>query len=86
MLSNHKASVLAIVGKSIALRDYPGFAVLGLFSLFGGVDLALPFLLDQMQIPSERRKINERTKDTNGFDGRRSDCLFDEMKMFICIQ
>ena len=41
------------VGKSIALTAYPGFAVLGLFTLFGGVDLALPFLLDQMQIPSD---------------------------------
>jgi ABC-type amino acid transport substrate-binding protein len=41
------------VGKNIALTAYPGFAVLGLFTLFGGVDLALPFLLDQMQIPSD---------------------------------
>jgi ABC-type amino acid transport substrate-binding protein len=41
------------VGKKIALTAYPGFAVLGLFTLFGGVDLALPFLLDQMQIPSD---------------------------------
>jgi Na+/H+-dicarboxylate symporter/ABC-type amino acid transport substrate-binding protein len=41
------------VGKSIALTDYPGFAVLGLFTLFGGVDLALPFLLDQMQLSAD---------------------------------
>jgi Na+/H+-dicarboxylate symporter/ABC-type amino acid transport substrate-binding protein len=45
------------VGKSIALSDYPGFAVLGLFTLFGGVDLALPFLLDQMQIPSDMYQL-----------------------------
>ena len=45
------------VGKSIALVDYPGFAVLGLFTLFGGVDLALPFLLDQMQIPSDMYQL-----------------------------
>jgi Na+/H+-dicarboxylate symporter/ABC-type amino acid transport substrate-binding protein len=45
------------VGKSIALTDYPGFAVLGLFTLFGGVDLALPFLLDQMQIPSDMYQL-----------------------------
>jgi Na+/H+-dicarboxylate symporter len=45
------------VGKSIALADYPGFAVLGLFTLFGGVDLALPFLLDQMQIPSDMYQL-----------------------------
>jgi Na+/H+-dicarboxylate symporter len=45
------------IGKSIALADYPGFAVLGLFTLFGGVDLALPFLLDQMQIPSDMYQL-----------------------------
>ena len=45
------------VGKSIALTSYPGFAVLGLFTLFGGVDLALPFLLDQMQIPSDMYQL-----------------------------
>jgi Na+/H+-dicarboxylate symporter/ABC-type amino acid transport substrate-binding protein len=45
------------VGKSIAITDYPGFAVLGLFTLFGGVDLALPFLLDQMQIPSDMYQL-----------------------------
>jgi len=45
------------VGKNIALSDYPGFAVLGLFTLFGGVDLALPFLLDQMQIPSDMYQL-----------------------------
>jgi len=45
------------VGKSIALTDYPGFAVLGLFTLFGGVDLALPFLFDQMQIPADMYQL-----------------------------
>ena len=45
------------VGKNIAFSDYPGFAVLGLFTLFGGVDLALPFLLDQMQIPSDMYQL-----------------------------
>jgi len=45
------------VGKNIALTDYPGFAVLGLFTLFGGVDLALPFLLDQMQIPADMYQL-----------------------------
>ena len=45
------------VGKSVALNDCPGFAVLGLFTLFGGVDLALPFLLDQMKIPSDMYQL-----------------------------
>jgi hypothetical protein len=31
--------------------------VLGLFTLFGGVDLALPFLLDQMEIPSDMYQL-----------------------------
>nr|NIS54148.1 amino acid ABC transporter substrate-binding protein [Phycisphaerae bacterium] len=31
--------------------------MLGLFTLFGGVDLALPFLLDQMQIPSDMYQL-----------------------------
>jgi Na+/H+-dicarboxylate symporter len=45
------------VGKTMTFSDYPGFAVLGLFTLFGGVDLALPFLLDQMQIPSDMYQL-----------------------------
>jgi Na+/H+-dicarboxylate symporter len=45
------------VGKNIVIADYPGFAVVGLFTLFGGVDLALPFLLDQMQIPSDMYQL-----------------------------
>jgi hypothetical protein len=45
------------VGKSIAFKFYPGFAVLGLFTLFGTVDLALPFLLDQMEIPSDMYQL-----------------------------
>ncbi len=40
-------------GKEISLGQYPVFSSLGLFTLFGGVDLALPFLLDQMRIPSD---------------------------------
>ena len=40
-------------GKEISVLEYPTFSILGLFTLFGGVDLALPFLLDQMRIPSD---------------------------------
>lgn len=40
-------------GKPISVFDYPAFSVLGLFTLFGGVDLALPFLLDKMRIPAD---------------------------------
>ncbi len=45
------------VGKEIPMTRYPEFSVLGLFTLFGGVDLALPFLLDQMQIPSDMYQL-----------------------------
>ena len=55
------------VGKNIALADYPGFAVTGLFTLFGGVDLALPFLLDQMQIPSDMYQLYVVTGVLNGW-------------------
>jgi len=55
------------VGKNIALADYPGFAVLGLFTLFGGVDLALPFLLDQMKIPSDMYQLYVVTGVINGW-------------------
>ncbi len=44
-------------GSEIALGDYPMFTMLGLFTLFGGVDLALPFLLDQLRIPSDMYQL-----------------------------
>ena len=44
-------------GSEIVLGDYPMFTMLGLFTLFGGVDLALPFLLDQMRIPSDMYQL-----------------------------
>jgi len=40
-------------GTTLPVGDYPMFSILGLFTLFGGVDLAIPFLLDQLQIPSD---------------------------------
>ena len=44
-------------GKELSLVDYPMFATMGLFTLFGGVDLALPFLLDQLRIPSDMYQL-----------------------------
>ncbi len=40
-------------GNALALGDYPGFVLLGLVSFFGGIDLAIPFLLDTMRIPAD---------------------------------
>jgi Na+/H+-dicarboxylate symporter len=44
-------------GKSIEVSQYPMFSTLGLFTLFGGVDLALPFLLDQLRIPADMYQL-----------------------------
>ncbi len=54
-------------GKSIEFGDYPMFSTLGLFTLFGGVDLALPFLLDQMRIPSDLYQLYVVTGVVNGW-------------------
>jgi Na+/H+-dicarboxylate symporter len=54
-------------GNSIGLGDYPMFSTLGLFALFGGVDMALPFLLDQMRIPSDMYQLYVVTGVINGW-------------------
>ncbi len=54
-------------GKEIPLGQYPMFSTLGLFTLFGGVDLALPFLLDQMRIPSDLYQLYVVTGVINGW-------------------
>ncbi|TWT65169.1 Cyclohexadienyl dehydratase precursor [Posidoniimonas polymericola] len=54
-------------GNDVALTDYPMFSVMGVLSLFGGVDLALPFLLDQMRIPSDMYQLYVVTGVVNGW-------------------
>ncbi|MEA3243727.1 MAG: cation:dicarboxylase symporter family transporter [Pseudomonadota bacterium] len=54
-------------GNNISLGDYPMFSTLGLFALFGGVDMALPFLLDQMRIPSDMYQLYVVTGVINGW-------------------
>ncbi|BCX88893.1 proton glutamate symport protein [Methylomarinovum tepidoasis] len=54
-------------GTEIALSQYPAFSLLGLFTLFGGVDLALPFLLDQMRIPADLYQLYLVTGILNGW-------------------
>jgi len=54
-------------GNSVGLTDYPMFSTLGLFALFGGVDMALPFLLDQMRIPSDMYQLYVVTGVVNGW-------------------
>jgi ABC-type amino acid transport substrate-binding protein len=41
------------VGAEMSLWQYPSFLVLGLFSLFGGPMVAVPFLLDFQRLPAD---------------------------------
>ncbi|QDV81967.1 cation:dicarboxylate symporter family transporter [Stieleria magnilauensis] len=41
------------LGAPIKASEYPGFLFSGLFSFFGGPIVAIPFLLDQMQLPHD---------------------------------
>ncbi len=41
------------IGSSISVAEYPTIAMAGFASLFGGLVLALPFLLDLLQLPSD---------------------------------
>ena len=54
-------------GTELSLGEYPMFSVIGLFTLFGGVDLALPFLLDQLRIPSDTYQLYVVTGVVNGW-------------------
>ena len=40
-------------GSPISVSEYPMFAILGLFSFFGSVDIGLPFLLERMRLPAD---------------------------------
>ena len=40
-------------GNPVTLASYPNFIFSGLFSFFGSTDIAIPFMLDLMQIPAD---------------------------------
>ncbi|UCE89596.1 MAG: cation:dicarboxylase symporter family transporter, partial [Pseudomonadota bacterium] len=40
-------------GSPLTFDDYPGFSVVGFFSFFGSVEIGMPFLLDQLRLPSD---------------------------------
>jgi Na+/H+-dicarboxylate symporter/ABC-type amino acid transport substrate-binding protein len=44
-------------GSPISIVDYPQFLTVGLFSFFGEVVVALPFLLDLMRIPADTFQV-----------------------------
>jgi hypothetical protein len=41
------------IGSPVAVSRYPAFLVSGLFSFFGSATLAVPFLLDLLQLPAD---------------------------------
>ena len=53
-------------GNPLSIADYPNFIFSGLFSFFGSVDMALPFLLDTMHLPSDFFKLYIMTGIING--------------------
>ena len=53
-------------GNEMELSGYPQFIFSGLMSFFGGVDVALPFMLDLMRIPSDMYQLYVVTGIING--------------------
>jgi Na+/H+-dicarboxylate symporter len=53
-------------GSEMSLSAYPQFIVSGLLSFFGGVDVALPFMLDLQHIPADMYQFYVVTGIVNG--------------------
>jgi Na+/H+-dicarboxylate symporter len=53
-------------GSSVSFLDYPNFIFSGLFSFFGSVDVAMPFMLDLLQIPADAFQLYLVTGVVNG--------------------
>jgi len=53
-------------GSSLSLQQYPTFIFSGLLSFFGGVDVAMPFMLDLMRLPSDLYQLYVVTGILNG--------------------
>jgi len=53
-------------GSTFSLTQYPTFVVAGLLSFFGGVDVAMPFMLDLMKIPADMYQLYVVTGVING--------------------
>jgi Na+/H+-dicarboxylate symporter len=53
-------------GGAMGLGDYGTFVFAGLLSFFGGVDVALPFMLDLMRLPSDMYQLYVVTGIING--------------------
>ena len=53
-------------GNTLSLTQYPTFVFAGLLSFFGGVDVAIPFLLDLLKIPADLYQLYVVTTVLNG--------------------
>lgn len=53
-------------GATFSLAKYPTFVFAGLLSFFGGVDIAMPFMLDLMRIPADLYQLYVATGVING--------------------
>ena len=53
-------------GSTFSLMQYPTFVFAGLLSFFGGVDVAMPFMLDLMRIPADMYQLYVVTGIING--------------------
>jgi Na+/H+-dicarboxylate symporter len=53
-------------GSTFSLMQYPTFVFAGLLSFFGGVDVAMPFMLDLMRIPADLYQLYVVTGIING--------------------
>ena len=53
-------------GSTLSATQYPTFVGAGLLSFFGGVDVAMPFMLDLMRIPSDLYQLYVVTGVING--------------------
>jgi Na+/H+-dicarboxylate symporter len=54
------------VGERLSIGQYPTFIIAGLFSFFGGVDVAMPFMLDLMRLPSDLYHLYVVTRVSTG--------------------
>ncbi|CAB1057798.1 Proton/glutamate symporter [Olavius sp. associated proteobacterium Delta 1] len=66
-------------GGALNLGQYGTFVVSGLLSFFGGVDVALPFMLDLMRLPSDMYQLYVVTGVING----RSSTLLAAMNLLV---
>ena len=53
-------------GSTLSLGQYPTFVIAGLFSFFGGIDVAMPFMLDLLHLPSDLYQLYVVTGVING--------------------